>query len=226
MKQLKTIKFPGIDETYYVPEYDLTQYATNQSVQEQIAAIELLPGPQGEPGKDGEDYVLTDADKAEIAGMVEVTGGGGDCPVKAGTGTNSVMSLNAASANGNNAIALSYNATANGYNGIALGGYTRATASDSVAIGENAASTHLKAIAIGYKATTGKNYQLVLGQNSSATDTESNIVIGNRGQNAMTVDADNVAHFPGNVKVGADDAEVATKAYVEELIGGIENGSY
>lgn len=28
-------------------------------------------------GADGKDYVLTDADKAEIAGMVEVTGGGG-----------------------------------------------------------------------------------------------------------------------------------------------------
>lgn len=38
------------------------------------------PGIQGEPGpagKDGENYVLTEADKAEIAGMVEVTGGGG-----------------------------------------------------------------------------------------------------------------------------------------------------
>ena len=69
MKQLKTIKFPGIDDTYYVPEYDLTPYATNQSVQEQIGAIELLPGPAG---KDGEDYVLTDEDKAEIAGMVKV----------------------------------------------------------------------------------------------------------------------------------------------------------
>lgn len=33
-------------------------------------------GPQGPAGADGKDYVLTDADKKEIAGMVEVTGGG------------------------------------------------------------------------------------------------------------------------------------------------------
>lgn len=73
MKQLKTIKFPGLDDTYYVPEYDLTPYATQEYVDEQIEAIELLQGPQGEPGADGEDYVLTDADKAEIAGMVDVS---------------------------------------------------------------------------------------------------------------------------------------------------------
>lgn len=33
-------------------------------------------GPAGKDGQDGKDYVLTDADKAEIAGMVEVPGGG------------------------------------------------------------------------------------------------------------------------------------------------------
>lgn len=33
-------------------------------------------GPQGPAGADGKDYVLTTADKQEIAGMVEVTGGG------------------------------------------------------------------------------------------------------------------------------------------------------
>ena len=32
-------------------------------------------GPQGPAGADGKDYVLTEADKQEIAGMVEVTGG-------------------------------------------------------------------------------------------------------------------------------------------------------
>lgn len=34
-------------------------------------------GPTGPAGADGKDYVLTYADKQEIAGMVEVTGGGG-----------------------------------------------------------------------------------------------------------------------------------------------------
>lgn len=53
---------------------DLTGYATETYVNEAVAAIELIPGPPGEPGK---DYVLTDADKEEIAGMVNVEGGGG-----------------------------------------------------------------------------------------------------------------------------------------------------
>lgn len=33
-------------------------------------------GDKGDPGKDGADYILTEADKREIAGMVEVGGGG------------------------------------------------------------------------------------------------------------------------------------------------------
>lgn len=55
---------------------DLTGYATEEYVNEKIETIELTPGPAGKDGKDGEDYVLTEADKKEIAGMVEVTGGG------------------------------------------------------------------------------------------------------------------------------------------------------
>ena len=35
-----------------------------------------VDGKNGADGKDGQDYVLTEADKQEIAGMVEVTGGG------------------------------------------------------------------------------------------------------------------------------------------------------
>ena len=52
---------------------DLTGYATEAYVDAAIETIELTPGPQGEPGKDGadgKDYVLTEEDKAEIAGMV------------------------------------------------------------------------------------------------------------------------------------------------------------
>lgn len=57
-------------------EVDLTGYATEDYVAAAIETIELTPGPQGpqgEPGPagaDGKDYVLTDADKQEIAGMV------------------------------------------------------------------------------------------------------------------------------------------------------------
>lgn len=85
-----------------VPEVDLKEYATKDFVEdfvsEEISNIQLTPGPKGEdgytpvkgvdyfdgkdgvdgaPGKDGSDYVLTDDDKAEIAGMVEVTGDDG-----------------------------------------------------------------------------------------------------------------------------------------------------
>jgi hypothetical protein len=75
-----------------IPQPDLSPYATIVYVDEQIENIELTPGPAGKdgkdgvdgkdgkdgaPGADGKDYVLTEADKQEIAGMVEVPGGGG-----------------------------------------------------------------------------------------------------------------------------------------------------
>lgn len=58
-------------------EVDLTGYATEAYVNEKIETIELTPGPAGKdgaPGKDGKDYILTEADKQEIAGMVDVSG--------------------------------------------------------------------------------------------------------------------------------------------------------
>lgn len=45
----------------------LDDYATKTYVTDTIAAIELPEGPQGEPG---EDYVLTETDKTEIANIV------------------------------------------------------------------------------------------------------------------------------------------------------------
>ena len=85
-------------------DVDLSAYYTKTEVDAKIETIELTPGPQGEkgdkgdkgdtgaqgipgekgeqgepgkdgaPGADGKDYVLTEADKQEIAGMVEVSG--------------------------------------------------------------------------------------------------------------------------------------------------------
>ena len=43
--------------------------ATKQYVDGLIETIELTPGPPGEPGQ---NYILTEADKSEIAGMVVV----------------------------------------------------------------------------------------------------------------------------------------------------------
>lgn len=81
-------------------DVDLSAYYTKTEVDAKIETIELTPGKDGKdgytpvkgvdyfdgqpgkdgqdgaPGADGKDYVLTEADKQEIAGMVEVTGGG------------------------------------------------------------------------------------------------------------------------------------------------------
>lgn len=67
-------------------EVDLSDYYTIQQVDNIISTIELTPGPAGPqgapgkdgapgaPGQDGKDYILTDADKQEIADMVDVSG--------------------------------------------------------------------------------------------------------------------------------------------------------
>lgn len=53
------------------PEGEASEALVTKSyVDEAINTIELMPGPQGIPGKDGEDYVLTAADKTEIANLV------------------------------------------------------------------------------------------------------------------------------------------------------------
>ena len=56
-----------------IPEPDLTGMATEKYVDDAIAAVELMPGPAGQPGqdgKDGKDYILTEDDKTEIADLV------------------------------------------------------------------------------------------------------------------------------------------------------------
>ena len=99
-------------------DVDLSNYYNKSEVDKKIEDIELTPGPAGkdgytpvkgvdyfdgapgEPGKDGEDYVLTADDKAEIAALVDVSGftteeqvialiaeyggGGGDLPAAEG----------------------------------------------------------------------------------------------------------------------------------------------
>lgn len=63
LERIETLEGGSID-------VDLSGYYTKEEVDNAIAEIELTPGPagkDGEPGKDGNDYVLTDADKNEIA---------------------------------------------------------------------------------------------------------------------------------------------------------------
>ena len=52
------------------PEVDLSNYYTKTQVDEIVDTIELTPGPQG---PQGEDYVLTEADKQEIANLVDTS---------------------------------------------------------------------------------------------------------------------------------------------------------
>jgi hypothetical protein len=59
------------------PEVDLVDYYTKTEVDAAIEQIELTPGAKGdkgEPGEPGKDYVLTEADKEEIAALVDVSG--------------------------------------------------------------------------------------------------------------------------------------------------------
>jgi hypothetical protein len=251
-------------------EVDLTGYATEDYVDTAINEIELTPGPagkpgkdgytpikgvdyfDGKPGKDGEDYVLTEEDKAEIAGMVEVTGGGdvdlsdyytksetddaiqaavdaieipegggGDTFWKAGSGKDSMMTKDATSATGNGSIAMGSGANA-------FGGY-------SAALGLSTITDGMFSTAVGYGAETNANFQTVIGT-CNKKDASARFIVGvgsgideNSRKNGLTIDANQVAHFPGSVVVGADKAEVATKAYVDEAVanagGSGEGGS-
>ena len=199
-------------------DVDLTDYYTKSEVDAAIEQIELTPGPQGPagqdgytpvkgvdyfdgkdgqdgaPGADGQDYVLTEEDKAEIAAMVEVTGGG-DAVVVAGMGANSIMSKNASAAGGTDSIA--------------LGKYASAIQESTIAIGRSVQTAVENQTVIGRYNTRYTDKTFIIGNGSSSSDTK----------NAMMIDADNTVHFPGNVKVGADEADVATQAYVVEYVG-------
>ena len=68
---------------YYISAYDLAVKRGFQgTLDEWLESLKGdkgdtgATGPQGPAGADGKDYVLTDADKQEIAGMVKVPGGG------------------------------------------------------------------------------------------------------------------------------------------------------
>lgn len=223
---------------------------------EQLRGPQGIQGPIGPAGPAGQDYILTEADKQEIAGMVEVSGGGDvdlndyytksevdglipNIPIKAGGGNNAIMSEGAKQANGNYSVVLGFNSSSSGHRNVVLGGYnTVGAGSGAVAIGENNSSGYQGSVAIGNSLTTGKNYQIVIGR-QNVKDTTSTFVLGNDEKNAMTVDADNQVHFPGTVVIGENKVEIATKndilteAQVNALIttalgniGVAEEGSY
>ena len=183
---------------------------------------EGLQGPIGETGPAGQDYVLTEADKQEIAGMVEVSGGGEvviddktiikdangalktSAYIRAGAGKDSVViglgNISEGKADGDRAFAT------NG--GSALGGY-------SIAMGVNSSASNTNSVAIGYYAKANADKQTVIGRNN-IQDNTATFIIGNgtsssNARNAMTVNGDNQVHFPGTVVIGENKVEVATK---------------
>jgi hypothetical protein len=188
-----------------------------------VKGVDYFDGEPGPAGEDGKDYVLTEADKAEIAGMVEVTGGGGgDHPVKAGTGANSVMSLGAAKASGRDSVALGSVAHASGDDGIAIGSGANANGAYSAAIGLSTEAAHSFSTALGYGAITSNTFQVVIGP-YNAKDSTAAVIIGcgtmSDKKNGLTIDKNQIAHFPGSVVIGENKEEVATKAYVDEHAG-------
>jgi hypothetical protein len=200
-------------------------------------------GETGPQGPAGADYILTEEDKQEIAGMVEVSGGGDvdltdyytktevdelipEAVIKSGAGTDSIMSLGATKAIGSNSIALGFNASTSGHRNMCLGSYSATGGSGSYVLGESNNALYQNSMAIGNYLKTSKFNQLVLGR-YNAEDNTSIFVLGNGTgsndkRNAMTIDENNQVHFPGTVVVGENKDTIATTAYVDDAISTIE----
>lgn len=137
-----------------------------------------------------------------------------DIPAKKGTGSNSMIVGAGATASGNHSIAVGTGSQSSGLGSVAIMG--KATADYSIAIGQATTNDKKFQIAIGKFNELDANANFIIGNGITASDK----------RNAMTIDDDNIVHFPGSVKVGETDAEVATIAYVDEVLGVIENGTY
>lgn len=207
---------------------------------EELRGPQGVPGPQGPEGEQGpigpagQDYVLTEEDKQEIAGMVEIPSEDVDLsdyytksevdglipniPIKAGEGDGAIKSEEATKAGGANSIVLGVSSSSSGHRNIILGGYnTTGFGASAVAIGESNQSGYQASIAIGNKLETSKAYQMVIGRNN-INDNTATFIIGNgtgintrTARNAMTVNEDNQVHFPGTVVIGENKIEIATK---------------
>lgn len=198
-------------------------------------------GPEGPAGK---DYVLTEEDKQEIAGMIEAPGGGEvavdnktiikdangaiktSAYIRGGTGQySSVLG-----------IGLTSDGKADGQGATAISGGD-ASGRNSVSIGANSDASNMYSYSMGYYASAKGQKQTVIG-NHNITDTTSSFILGSgtgssAKRNAMTVDANNQVHFPGTVVVGENKDAIATTAYVSEAIttalsaiGVAEEGAY
>lgn len=222
---------------------DLTNYYTKAEVDAAINEIELTPGPQGPAGQ---DYILTEADKQDIASMVEVTGGGdvdlsnyytkeevhAAIPVVAGTGSNSVKSPGAGVAEGTDSVALGKSARATGEQAIAIGCGCTPSGMGSLAMGRSADASGQYSVSIGYMSNAAQPKQVAIGR-YNADDANATFILGNgvkssERANAMVVyETDNQVHFPGKVTMGESQDELATKVYVNSVaMGGIDTSIF
>lgn len=113
---------------------------------------------------------------------------------------------------------------------------TKANANGAHAEGYGTTASNIASHSEGYYTLASSNYQHVQGKyNVSDSANAFAHIVGNgksasTRSNAHTLDWDGNAWYAGTVLVGgtsqADASEVATKAYVDEVLGVIENGSY
>ena len=203
-------------------------------------------GPQGDPGKDGvdgKDYVLTEADKQEIADMVEVTGGGGSAEVAVdgttiqqkedgtlhgalkfskvehdwgSTDWNAWGGDNTTSS-GNGSFAFGHYAQANGYAAAAFN-VAKANASGAFATGYFSNANGQYSFATGEQTQANGKNQVTMGQYNEP-DYTSALIIGNgdssKRSNAFTVDFDGNAWAANEITVGPDKKKLITADEVD-----------
>lgn len=133
--------------------------------------------------------------------------------------------------NGSACAILGRNNTATGGKGavILLGDSNQSTAYETMALGNSNTLSHIGSVATGIGLNTTRESQTLYGKYNQIDSTEYPIVIGNGTTNtsrrdAMTVDTNNQVHFPGTVVIGENKEEIATKAYVEELLANLPVG--
>jgi hypothetical protein len=134
---------------------------------------------------------------------------------------------------------------ASGYDSLAEGDYTVASGNCSHAEGSITTASGYASHAEGYDTVASGNRSHAEGSNTIAAGYAQHVqgtynvedsdyqylhIVGNGNDNvrsnAHTLDWNGNAWFAGTVKIGADNKELATKEYVETLLGVIENGSY
>lgn len=119
--------------------------------------------------------------------------------------------------------------SSNGYFAGAIGSRNDVSGS-GIAIGDKNEINGNSVNAFGDGLISGKSsYQSLYGTYNES-DADAAVIIGcgdnSTRKNGLVISADQVAHFPGSITIGANKDEVATKAYIDEVLGVIEDGYY